>query len=237
MDDLIAECEDDLLVSLGLAFGAPPKKVEERRRVILVAPSFDAPSVLAAQYVAKALEAVGVELRLLRAELVGKDDFHISWWEGPPIGRSWSLPVGFAETLRGRLYYVLEEGPRPVLWNVGRRDPEGRLKPLKGTALSRRAIRVRNNYLVPVRDVAAVSLDRHNTVWRHRTKPGRQAKILGILTLQDGPFVAFVRFRDGQFRRCQIQPVTKFDKEWLPDHADLQSWRDIATQAEAAKKA
>lgn len=226
LEDLADECPQDLLALLSSTWQHPPQSVQPGRRVVLVAPKFDPPSVLAASYLNEHLKESAVEVLLLEAH-ADPGGFSLKWHDGPRFVRSRALGPGFATNGRGRFFYVLRSGPNPVMWDVGKLTPAG-LRPLKGRSRARRTVRCVNRHMAQWQPLDEVELVDHGSVWRHRTKPGRCARMLGTLDLREGPLVAFVLFRAGEIKGCRLQRAAKFAAEWERCAVDLSDWESIA---------
>lgn len=235
LEDLADEFDGDLQEALAATFDRPPSAVSSRRRVFLVAPAFDAPSVMATRFVDSVVRHAGIEVGLLRVE-GAISEFKVESYQGATFTRARSLPPGLAVSPKGRLFYVLESGRQPVIWHVGRPDQQGRIRPPRSRAKTRRSIRVRNSYMLPQEDHPAVSMHLRDSTWRHRSRIGWRAKVVGCVTADTGPAVVFAQFNNDEFRRFKIEPQDRFDRDWVRETLDLPGWREIADLAEAGSK-
>jgi hypothetical protein len=230
LSDIEEEYDGDLGGEFAKFFGHELKTLGAQRRVVLAAPTFDAPSALTARWLNENLASAKVTFQLLEVQRRG-DSFGLSWYGGPAFVRARALAAQTAVSPRGRLYQVLEPGQRPVLWHIGRVDSSGHLRLPVGRALSKRGVRTSSRYLAPVETPPAVDLSSCGSVWRYRSG-GRLAKLLGIVTDNKKQFAVFVRFRDGyptSIRRAQLR---RFRAQWEPAMDKVDSWRSVADALE-----
>ena len=96
MEDLADEYDGDLPAKLKETFGAVPAAVSKHRRAFVVAPAFDAPSVLATRFLTEQLRSSGIEMGLIRAAWPAPAQFELVSYEGPTFLRSRALPAGLA---------------------------------------------------------------------------------------------------------------------------------------------
>ncbi len=210
--------------------------VASRRRVYLVAPSFDIPSAVCVQYLGERLLAGEVEYHLIRATRKGTG-FRIERFECPAFTPARNLHTGdFAVTPSGRLYYVLERGPRPVIWNIGKRMKGRGFRLLSTRALNLRCIQVVNRMLIPAEPAKEVEVAQSGTVWQHPRKPATTAKLLGRVmpdSTQSGQqgFAVIARFVDKTFERFQQRSWGDFAADWRKVDIQLSDWRSIAAVA------
>jgi len=209
--------------------------VTRRRRVYLVAPSFDVPSAVCAQYLGERLLGGEVDYNLMRATRKGHG-FRIERFECPRLTHTRKLAQDFAVSRSGRLYYVLEHGVNPVMWNIGKRIPGEGLRLPSSHALNLRCIQVVNRMLIPEEEAKEVDVSQSGTVWQHPKKPGTTAKLVGrVLAVhaQSGqPGVAVIaRFVDEAFEKFQKKPWGDFASDWTKVETPLPDWRRIAAAA------
>jgi hypothetical protein len=210
--------------------------VASRRRVYLVAPSFDISSAVCVQYLGERLLAGEVEYSLIRATRKGAG-FVIERFECPAFTPARNLQAGgFAVTPSGRLYYVLEGGPRPVMWSIGKRIGVRGLRLPSAPALKLRCIQVVNRMLIPAESAKEVDIAQSGTVWQHPTRPATTARLLGRVlpdSTQPGQqgFAVITRFVDKAFERFQQKSWSDFAANWRRVDVELPDWRSIAVAA------
>ena len=216
-------------------FGTEPPEIRPRRRVFLVAPSHDGYSAVCTRFLSKHLSSDEISIQLLRATK-SPGGFALEELETPPIQRTADLGRTFAVSAGGRLFYVLEPGPAPVVWSVGKlRDADSTVV-FKGKP-PRRALQVMQWRLMPVQHPEQIDLSHSGSVWTQRFRPDRFAKIIGALRSpeSEGPprsQILFAAFRGGEFRSFRMVPAEEFFAQWaLSDHP-LPDWRAIALLAE-----
>lgn len=216
-------------------FGTEPPEIRPRRRVFLVAPSHDGYSAVCTRFLSRHLSSDQISIQLLKATK-SPGGFALQELESPAIQRTATLGRTFAVSARGRLFYILEPGPTPVVWSVGRlRDGDSTL--VFKTKPPRRALRVMKWHLMPIPHPGQIDLSHSGSVWAQRFRPDRSAKIIGALRSAEGEgpavtWILFAAFRGAGFRSFQMVPAEEFYAQWaLSDHA-LADWRAIARLAE-----
>jgi hypothetical protein len=204
------------------------KRLSPRRRVILVAPSFDAATGVCVQYLSQHFEKnVTFDLMTARRKSRG---FKIAFYKPPKLVPCTDLVGRFGETVKGRVYFVLAGGARPILWNIGlKRDGELRL--LSQRALSLRLLRRVNRHLVPVEKAPWVNLKQQGTVWRNRKSSERMAMLLGVVTPDPGinntkavSWAMYAWFKRGKFARYRKRRWPKFVRDWEKVEEPLPEW-------------
>jgi hypothetical protein len=239
-DTLVADDEEGgreaLREAFVATFGTEPPEIRPRRRVFLVAPSHDGYSAVRTRYLSRHLSSDEISIQLLKARK-SPGGFALEELESPSIQRTAMLGRTFAESARGRVFYVLEPGPVPVVWNVGK---QGKKKP------PRRALQVMKSHLMPIPQPSHVDLAHSGSVWAQRFRPDRFAKVIGALrsTEEEGPALSrilFAAFRGDEFRDFRMVPAGEFFSQWALSEVPLPDWRAIAQlaeqQAEARKAA
>lgn len=217
-------------------FNGELKVVAPRRRVYLVAPSFDVPSAVSVRYLQARLLVGHVEYHLVRASRVG-DGFRVELFECPAFTHAKNFQTGsFAVTPSGRLNYVLASGSRPVVWRVGRRVDGHGLRLPSNREMRRRCIQAVSRMLIPAESAPEVDASQTGTVWQHPRKPGTTAKMLGRVrpgsaqSGEDGVAV-IARFVDGAFEKFQRKSWRHFAAEWRRVETELPDWRETAEAA------
>jgi hypothetical protein len=230
-DTLVADDEEGgreaLREAFVATFGTEPPEIRPRRRVFLVAPTHDGYSAVRTRYLSKHLSSDEISIQLLKARK-SPGGFALEELESPAIKRTAALGRTFAVSARGRMYYVLEPGPAPVVWNVGK---------LRKNKPPRRALQVMKSHLMPVPQPEEIDLAHSGSVWAQRFRPDRFAKVIGALrfTEEEGPALSrilFAGFRGDEFREFRMIPAGEFFAQYaLSEHA-LPDWRAIALLAE-----
>ncbi len=219
------------------AFGRDITKLEKRRRVFLVAPRHDAYSAVCTSYLAGHLDTGRIEFNLLEATADG-DGFKVVKVQPKPFRRLGGLPQTFAVNPRaGRLFYVIDPGPQPIVWNIGRwHAPDGpvtvRAKP------SRKLLRRYRSHLLPLDyHPRQIDLSITGSIWRHTDRHGRKAIVIGQITAEEAgqprAYVAFAEFRDGQFGTFRRRPTDDFYSNWQRTEDEAVRWPEIVDQADA----
>lgn len=247
LDELADDYEDsgrgDLRQAFKAAFGREISEVSGRRRVYLVAPVHDSYSAVCTDYLGRHLAEGIIGFHLLAASLDG-ERFRLEEFRCQPFKRLGALTKTFAVNPRGRrLFYVIEPGPVPIVWNVGRwREPE-RFLTLRAKP-SRKLLRRFRSHLLPIdHEPPQVDISAMGSVWKHVSRVGREATLIGKVTSDEpgGPaYVAFAEFRNDAFGTFRRRPAQEFHSEWkLTDRAP-RPWGKIVGLAQAriaAKKA
>jgi hypothetical protein len=240
LDELADEYEEsgmgDLRADFKARFGGEIGQITAGRRVYLVAPAHDPYSAVCTGYLSGHLKN-GIGFHLLTARQANHS-FLVQEFTCPPFKRMGGLPKGFALSPRGRrLFYVIDPGSPPIVWNIGRwRVPEStlafRAKP------SRRLLRPFRSHLLPIDPPPQVDLSSAGSVWRHASKRGREATLIGRVTLGEPSgkataYVAFAEFRNGEFGTFRRRPAQEFHDHWKRTDAPPRPWREIAQLARA----
>jgi hypothetical protein len=238
-DTLVAEDEEGgqeaLREAFVATFGTEPPEIRARRRVFLVAPSHDGYSAVGTRFLSKHLSSDQISIQLLRATK-SPGGFALEELESPAIQRTAALGRTFAVSARGRLFYILEPGPAPVVWSVGRLR-EGDTTVVFKTKPPRRALRVMKWRLMPIPPPDQTDLSHSGSVWVQRFRPDRFAKVVGALrsTEGEGPELSrilFAAFRGDEFRDFRMVPAGEFFAQWALSDRTLPDWRAIARLAE-----
>jgi hypothetical protein len=202
------------------------RTLSPRRRVILVARSFDPATGVCVRYLSQHFEKA-VTFRLMTAERCGRD-FKIAFYATPKLVPSSQLVGRFGETVKGRLYFVLAGGARPILWNVGLKQ-DGALRLPSQQAISLRLLRRMSRHLVRVRAVPWVSRRLQGTVWRNRKSSAQTAKLLGVVTPDPSSrnavsWAMYARFKRGKFARYRRRRWPKFVRDWERVEEPVPEW-------------
>lgn len=202
--------------------GALCPEISERRRVFIVGPQFDPPTGVAVQYLSGAL-AGEVEFGLIRAVRKGRR-FQIEFLPPPPWRKVSELEGRFAQTIRGRLIYVLPKPFAPLCWHVGRQVDGGLRLPV-GPALNKRVLRPRSGFLLEVDPHPMVNVDGFGRGFGHR-RLGNYAVELGIVTvpIAKNPTqqyrISAVFNPEGDFLRFQKTRLERTERFWTFDNDD-----------------
>lgn len=220
------------------AFGRHIKEITEHRRVFLVAPRHDAYSAVCTDYLGRNLATGQIEFSLLEATAEG-GGFRVNEVQPKPFRRLGALQQGFALNPRaGRLFYVIQPGSEPIVWNVGRwHMPDGsvtvRAKP------SRKLLRRYRSHLLPLESVPSqVDLSATGSVWMRRSgKRNQKAIVIGQISAnEEGGLsracVAFAQFQDGQFQTFRRRPADVFHSNWQRIGDESVLWSKIVDQAD-----
>jgi hypothetical protein len=215
------------------AFGSEITKVLPRRRVFVAAPDFDYHSDLCMQFLSNAFADPDLTFGLLTVTTDPGQQRLFSLRAHNPIELTRAKDLsGFVMSPRGRLYHVLEAGPRPVLWLVGRED-DGRFS-YTGCP----SVRVRSKPHVQLK-VPPVDVERPaaESTWIKNGEKEKQARLLGIVGHGLGRRAVLARFLDGTFMKFQYKDLAELKKKWkeMPV-AGLPSWRELALQIEGDRK-
>jgi len=204
-----------------------------RRRVFLVAPSFDFHSTVCVCYLGEQLLGGKVEYGLIRAWREG-EGFTITHQKCPSIRPSQELQLHeFAVTPGRRLYCVLEPGSKAVVWYIGKRSEKG-LRLANGRALTRKTLQVVSRALMPEGPAKEVDVSQSGTLWQHRKKPATRARLVGqLLTGQSGRrrVAVIARFVDDQFAKFQRTSWSAFVARWRKIETEMPDWRRIEAEA------
>jgi len=202
-----------------------------RRRVVIVAPGFGLEAAICMQYLNDLMASKQVSFHLVAAKK-HSGGFSLEPYVPGVLHSRWMAKGEFGKTRSGRVFCVVEAGPDPILWNVGK--PHTSSAPLQlpsQKALNTRVLRQGNFYLVPCSPPDSVSLEPSGTLWRHAKNDGRIAKMIGILQSKNSKRVAvkyavFARFRPdrGAIFRKQLWP--SFQKEWVENKTLSLAWTD-----------
>ena len=214
-------------------FGGSLPPLGSHRRVLLIAPGHDSYASACAGYLSRHLEG-GTSVRLMTAaKTAGGFTFQES--RGARLQRASGLGRTFAMSVRGQLYYVLEPGPVPIVWSLGRSAPDGGVS--VGQKPSRRAVRLLRSHLMPLRHPEGLDVSNNATVWSQRDRPDRLARVLGSIAEPGrGPglerYVVFALFQGEDFRNFRQRPVEEFFRGWVPSDRALPDWTAIARLAQ-----
>jgi hypothetical protein len=236
--EALLDHEDASLEALRHAFAAsfggqlPP--LGPRRRVLLIAPGHDPFATACAGYLSRHLTG-GTTIQLLRAAK-SAGGFTFEEFRGGRLQPASALARGFAVSLRGRWYYVLEPGAAPVVWSLGKTAKSDGTFAIGGKP-SRRAVRLLRGHLMPLRHPEGLDVSHNATVWSQRGRPDRLARVLGTIA---GPvrgatverFVAFALFQGEEFRSFRQRPADEFYRGWAPTDRPLPDWATIARLAQ-----
>jgi len=225
--ELVRDTERDLQVECRACFGVPVRELTNERRIVIAAPSFDVPSAVMIQYLDAMLKPAGIHVSMLQVER-NEGDFELSWYRAPNLVSARHLAPGLAVSPGGRLFWILERGPAPAVWFVGRQDADGRLVLPSSGALARSGLQVIARRLVPVGSHEAVSVEKQGQVWVHKSKPGRRAVVLGEVTSDGSTQVVFVRMKNGAPRKVRRQSASKFSRDWLRSDVKRPEWHALA---------
>ena len=238
-DTLVAEDDQDAHEAFREAFlatfGTEPPQIRPRRRVFLVAPSHDGYSAVCTRFLSQHLSPDDISIQLLKATK-SPGGFALEEFQSPPFQRTGALGQTFAVSARGRVFYVLEPGPAPVLWHVGKlRDSDSTIV-LKGKP-SRRTLQVMKWHLMPMQHPEQIDLSHSGSVWAERQKPDRLAKIIACVKSKEGEAamasqVLFASFRGEEFREFRMVPAEEFFGQWALSERSLPDWRAIAQLAQ-----
>jgi hypothetical protein len=221
---------DALRDAFRATFGAEPSALGPRRRVLLVAPSHGSYAAVCANYLSRHLTGE-TTVGLLKAT-TSAAGFILEDYDASPLRRAAALGPTFAVSVRGRLYYVLEPGPAPVVWSVGRiRARDGAVE-VKGKP-PRRALKLVRWPLMPIGQPDQVDLSGTGTVWMQRERNDRLARVLG--TVREPArgdvarsYVVFAAFRLDEPRGFRMRPAEEFFRRWEPSDRPLPGWAAIA---------
>jgi hypothetical protein len=161
--------------------------------------------------------------------------FTFEEFRGGRLQRASALERTFAVSVRGRSYYVLEPGPVPVVWSLGKSKGDGTIAP--GGKPSRRAVRLFRSHLMPLRHPDGLDVSNNATVWSQRERPDRVARVLGTVAGPGrGPtaerFVVFAAFQGQEFRNFRQRPAEEFYRTWIPSDQPLPHWAALAGLAQ-----
>jgi hypothetical protein len=203
--------------------------------VYLVAPSHDGYSAVATRFLSKHLSSDDISIQLLKARK-SPGGFALEELESPPVQRTAALGRTFAASPRGRVFYVLEPGPSPVVWTVGKLRDGGSTLVFKPKP-PRRALQVMKWHLMPIPQPDQVDLSHSGSVWAQRFRPDRLARFIGALKPAEGEGpapsrVLFAAFRGEEFRNFRMIPAEEFFAQWALSDRTLPDWRTIARLAE-----
>lgn len=244
LEELADDYEDsgrgELRQAFKAAFGRDITELRSRRRVYLVAPVHDAYSAICTNYLARHFSEGVLGFHLLAAGADG-DGFRLEEFHSKPFRRLGGLGQTFALNPRGRrLFYVIEPGSVPIVWNVGRwHEPEGHLtvraKP------SRKLLRRFRSHLLPLdHRPQQVDLSLTGSVWNHVSKAGRQAIFIGQVKADEPvgkseTFVAFAEFRNGAFGTFRRRPAAEFHTQWQRTDGMPMPWGQVVALAQTKK--
>lgn len=239
-DEYRAE-KNSLATDFADCFGRPLAGVSDRRRVLIVAPSFNAHCDLGVRFVSKCLAGTPISFGLLRATRTSKG-FEVAPHECPPLLPPAKLDRQFATTIGGRLVFVLDGAGPAVVWRIGKRRMDGRLRLPSGKAMTARAARFSSGLLLPTPVPHDVEVPpRDEDAWEHRKRTGRAAKLLGVIrggTRAKGrrrDHACYALYDGGLFRGFRIRGHDSFVRDWQRSAAPaLPSWRQTAKLADEA---
>jgi hypothetical protein len=230
----------DLRADFEKTFGEPLTQLAKGRRVYIVAPAHDPYSAVCTGYLSAHLSE-GITFHLLTASPASAGCFDVQPYRCPPIKKGAALNEGFALSLRsGRLFYVIAPGHTPIVWYIGSWNAkQGRLRsvPKSSHTLLRpwRSFLVQDAHLQEVlaQQVAnQVDPSSKGSVWRRVGKPGRNAFVIGRVTLRkDASYFAFAEFWNGRFKRFRWRVAQTFLDQWKKTEAPPRPWGDIVALA------
>lgn len=219
LDDLCEDSGRDLRAVFHETYGERLDELSSKRRVILAAPHFDIPSAVACTYLQQALQ--GVEVVMLKAQRRGAG-FELYIHQAPAIVRVRKLKGRLAVSPSGRrLFYVLQSGAKPVVWFVGRLQPDA---PITLPTNKRRTVFRTNRRVVKVDMVEGVDLDEQGSSWQRKDDPDRLARLLGYLNTAKGDYAVAIRLRPGRPAAVRHMRKQRFLKEWLPVESSPPDW-------------
>jgi hypothetical protein len=239
LDVLLDEDDDDVVEAFRACFRSvfdkEPPELTSRRRVFLVAPAHDSYSAVCTRYLSRHLSHGEITFHLLKAARA-PDGFVLEEFDCPPFVRTSALGRDFAISARRRVFYVLEPGASPVVWSVGRLRESDSAIVFRATP-SRRTVRGMKWHLMPIDPPEQVDLAQNGTVWAHRHRVDRSAKVVGRVRLAPRvgagtDYVVFAAFRGEQFATFRKRPADEFLRDWQPSTKALPDWRGIAQLAQ-----
>ena len=213
----------------------PPPQIRTRRRVYLVAPAHDSQSAVCTRYLSRHLSQDEITIQLLKATK-SPGGFALEEFQCPPFERTSALGRTFAVSARGRVFYLLEPGPAPVVWSVGKlRDSDATIAFRSRPA--RRTLRELKWHLMPMQHPEQVDLSHSGSVWKQRDKADRFGKVIatarsGERGAPDENQVLFAAFRGNEFREFRMLRADEFFSQWALSERPLPDWRTIAQMAE-----
>jgi hypothetical protein len=223
---LRSRVETTLGAAFAARFGAPLVSIEERPRVVVVAPGFSAHTTVAMRYLR---DRLGLHVRLLVAT-PSDEAFTFTEYELPSLTHTQRLRAGDCGTGRGRLFCVLQGGNPAVLWHIGR-ESGGAVALLGRDALARHAVRLEARILAPVEPPAAVDLADSGTFWIDRSDPDHGAWLVGAVATRDPePLdqVVTAEWRAEALEGFGLYPRRDFEKRWTRTVAPFPvDWRRI----------
>jgi hypothetical protein len=141
VEDLSVEAGEDVAAKFLGTFGVTvPSPLPRDARVLVAAPDFLPSSTVVTSWLNDHVS--GVTVAMLRVQQ-GDTGFRLEESVGDDFRRARSIrDTGPAISERGRAYCILETGPEPVLWHVGRPRGDGTIVLPRQKAPSRNALRV-----------------------------------------------------------------------------------------------
>jgi hypothetical protein len=219
------------------AFDHHITQLTKHRRVFLVAPRHDSYSAVCASYLGKLLAERQIEIGLLEATEEG-NGFRIVKVQPKPFLRLGALPRGFAINPRGtRLFYVIQPGSEPIVWNVGRWSERDRGVTVR-VQPSPKLLRRYRSHLLPLElPPHGIDFSASGSVWIPKRKHERKAIVIGQITTQEAgqpkSYIAFAQFQNGQFQTFRRRPADTFHSNWDRVDDKAISWSEIVDQAKA----
>ncbi len=227
VEDLSVEAGEDVAAKfLGTFEVTVPSPLPRDARVLVAAPDFLPSATVVTTWLNNRLSDVTVTMLRVQQDDNG---FRLEEFVGHDFRRARSIKnAGPAISERGRAYCILQTGPEPVLWHVGRPRVDGTIVLPSQKALTQNALRVDpRRFLFCTEGIDGLDLSLQGTVWRRQGRDER-ATVLGrvraggrwqvVLCREDGKGRVGIRARD----------ETHFRAEWGPGKEAPPSWTDLA---------
>ncbi len=198
------------------------------RRVLLIAPSFDAHSCNVVRFLNQRFSPLNIQFMLLKAQYAN-GEFRIEYFDPPGLRHSCKMVGSFGQTPWGRLVYVLEGGNPQVFWCIGKRRDDGSIRFATGQAVTKRALRHLSRLLIPLDCTELADMTLKDSSWESKRKPQFTAKVIGSIGDSDrgGKTVFFAQWKHGRLQGFRKRPLIRFLAEWQCKPIDFPSWRDV----------